>query len=170
MVPIRRTRAFGSTSQLLMPWKTNSRSLPVIDLAIAAHNGRLVKTIGDGLLIEFTSVDPLHAATKIRIGMVEQNAAMPQDERIEFRIGLNVGDDLTRCNTLCRPIKIVPLLTFRSSSHARQTLLSASTAAAGGRRAARSKCRACGGATAPREPQTARSRLSNSMLSCGYRE
>jgi adenylate cyclase len=65
----------------------------VIDPAIAAHNGRLVKTTGDGLLVEFNSVvDALHAATEIQTGMAEQNAAMPQDDRIEFRMGLNVGD------------------------------------------------------------------------------
>ena len=65
----------------------------VIDPAIAAHNGRLVKTTGDGLLVEFSSVvDALRAATEIQTGMAEQNAAMPQDERIEFRMGLNVGD------------------------------------------------------------------------------
>jgi len=65
----------------------------VIGPAIAAHNGRLVKTTGDGLLVEFSSVvDALHAATEIQTGVAEQNAAMPQDERIEFRIGLNVGD------------------------------------------------------------------------------
>jgi adenylate cyclase len=65
----------------------------VIDPAIAAHNGRLVKTTGDGLLVEFSSVvDALHAATEVQTGMAEQNAAMPQDERIEFRMGLNVGD------------------------------------------------------------------------------
>jgi adenylate cyclase len=65
----------------------------VIDPAITAHNGRLVKTTGDGLLVEFSSVvDALHATTEIQTGMAEQNAAIPQDERIEFRMGLNVGD------------------------------------------------------------------------------
>src|SRR5215831_8148952 len=65
----------------------------VIDPAIATHHGRLVKTTGDGLLVEFSSVvDALHAATEIRAGMAERNAPMPQDQRIEFRMGLNVGD------------------------------------------------------------------------------
>src|SRR5215831_13347192 len=65
----------------------------VIDPAIAAHNGRLVKTSGDGLLVEFSSVvDALHAATEIQAGMADRNAPMPQNKRIEFRIGLNVGD------------------------------------------------------------------------------
>ena len=65
----------------------------VIDPAIAAHNGRLVKTTGDGLLVEFSSVvGALHAAIEIQAGMTERNAPVPQDQRIEFRIGLNVGD------------------------------------------------------------------------------
>jgi len=65
----------------------------VIDPAITTHHGRLVKTTGDGLLVEFGSVvDALHAATEIQAGMAERNAPVPQDERIEFRMGLNVGD------------------------------------------------------------------------------
>ena len=65
----------------------------VIDPAITTHHGRLVKTTGDALLVEFSSVvDALRAATEIQTGMAEQNAAMPQDNRIEFRMGLNVGD------------------------------------------------------------------------------
>src|SRR5262249_13269666 len=55
--------------------------------------GGLVKTAGDGLLVEFSSVvDALHAATEIQAGMAERNAPVPQEQRIEFRIGLNVGD------------------------------------------------------------------------------
>ena len=65
----------------------------VIDPAITTHHGRLVKTTGDGLLVEFSSVvAALHAATEIQAGMAERNAPVPQDERIEFRMGLNVGD------------------------------------------------------------------------------
>jgi adenylate cyclase len=65
----------------------------VSDPAITTHHGRLVKTTGDGLLVEFGSVvDALHAANEIQAGMAERNAPMPQDERIEFRMGLNVGD------------------------------------------------------------------------------
>ena len=65
----------------------------VIDPAITTHHGRLVKTTGDGLLVEFSSVvDALCAATEIQAGMAERNAPVPQDERIEFRMGLNVGD------------------------------------------------------------------------------
>jgi adenylate cyclase len=65
----------------------------LIDPAITTHHGRLVKTTGDGLLVEFSSVvDALHAANEIQAGMVERNAPVPQDKRIEFRMGLNVGD------------------------------------------------------------------------------
>ena len=65
----------------------------VIDPAITTHHGRLVKTTGDGLLVEFGSVvDALRAANEIQAGMAERNAPAPKDERIEFRMGLNVGD------------------------------------------------------------------------------
>jgi adenylate cyclase len=65
----------------------------VFDAAIATHHGRLVKTTGDGLLVEFSSiVDALHAATEIQASIAERNAPMPQNQRIEFRMGLNVGD------------------------------------------------------------------------------
>ena len=60
---------------------------------IAAHNGRLVKTTGDGLLVEFGSVvDGLRCATAMQTGMAERNAPVGADKRIEFRIGINMGD------------------------------------------------------------------------------
>jgi adenylate cyclase len=65
----------------------------LIDPRIAAHNGRLVKTTGDGLLVEFSSVvDALRCATEMQAGMGGRNATMPNDRRIEFRIGINMGD------------------------------------------------------------------------------
>jgi adenylate cyclase len=65
----------------------------VIDPTIAAHNGRLVKTTGDGLLVEFSSVvDALRCATEVQAGMAERNTAVPSDKRIEFRIGIYMGD------------------------------------------------------------------------------
>src|SRR5713101_6001203 len=65
----------------------------LIDPKIAEHHGRLVKTTGDGLLVEFSSVvDALRCATEVQGGIVERNAALPMDSRIEFRIGINVGD------------------------------------------------------------------------------
>jgi len=65
----------------------------LIDPTIDMHHGRLVKTTGDGLLIEFGSVvDALRCATEIQAGMSERNATPSPDKRIEFRIGINVGD------------------------------------------------------------------------------
>ena len=65
----------------------------LIDPTIAVHNGRLVKTTGDGLLIEFGSVvDALRYAIEMQAGMAERNATPPDDNRIEFRIGINVED------------------------------------------------------------------------------
>jgi adenylate cyclase len=65
----------------------------VVDPSIIAHRGRIVKTIGDGLLVEFTSVvDALRCATQWQHGMDERNAAVPDDNRIEFRIGVHQGD------------------------------------------------------------------------------
>ena len=65
----------------------------LIDPTIAAHNGRLVKTTGDGLLVEFGSVvDALLCATKVQAGMAERNTTVPDERRVEFRIGINVGD------------------------------------------------------------------------------
>ena len=65
----------------------------LVDPTIAAHNGRLVKTTGDGLLVEFGSVvDALRCATEVQAVMAERNAAIKTDNRIEFRIGINVGD------------------------------------------------------------------------------
>jgi TolB-like protein/Flp pilus assembly protein TadD len=65
----------------------------LIDPNIAAHNGRLVKTTGDGLLVEFGSVvDALNCASEVQASVTERNATVPADKRIEFRIGINVGD------------------------------------------------------------------------------
>ena len=65
----------------------------LIDPTIAAHDGRLVKTTGDGLLVEFSSVvDALRCATEVQAGMAERNTTASNDKRIEYRIGINVGD------------------------------------------------------------------------------
>jgi adenylate cyclase len=65
----------------------------LIDPTLATHHGRLVKTTGDGLLVEFGSVvDALRSASEIQAGMAERNSSVPQTDRIEFRVGLNVGD------------------------------------------------------------------------------
>jgi adenylate cyclase len=65
----------------------------LVDPTIAAHSGRLVKTTGDGLLVEFGSVvGALRCATEVQAGLVERNATTPADKRIELRIGINMGD------------------------------------------------------------------------------
>src|SRR6516162_8959415 len=65
----------------------------LLDPAIAAHNGRLVKTTGDGLLVEFASVvDALRCATEVQADMAERNATTGAGKRIEFRIGIHQGD------------------------------------------------------------------------------
>src|SRR3979490_1069967 len=65
----------------------------LVDPTIATHRGRIVKTTGDGMLVEFASaVDAVRNAVEIQRSMAEQNAAVPQDQRIEFRIGIHVGD------------------------------------------------------------------------------
>jgi adenylate cyclase len=65
----------------------------LIDPEIAEHKGRIVKTTGDGILIEFPSVvEAVTCAVAIQRGMGERNAEIPADQRIEFRIGINLGD------------------------------------------------------------------------------
>jgi adenylate cyclase len=65
----------------------------LFDPAIAAHNGRIVKTTGDGLLVEFSSVvDALRCATLLQERMAAHNEGLPADKRIEFRIGIHQGD------------------------------------------------------------------------------
>jgi adenylate cyclase len=77
----------GTLAQL----KSIRRAL--VDPAIAAHRGRIVKTTGDGMLVEFASaVDAVRNAVEIQRSMTEQNTAVPPDQRIEFRIGIHVGD------------------------------------------------------------------------------
>ncbi|CAN7678102.1 adenylate/guanylate cyclase domain-containing protein [Mesorhizobium sp. LjRoot246] len=65
----------------------------LIDPIIAVHNGRVIKRTGDGALVEFRSVvDAVRCAIEVQNGMVERNAGVPQDRRIEFRIGIHLGD------------------------------------------------------------------------------
>jgi adenylate cyclase len=65
----------------------------LIDPKIAQHHGRIVKTTGDGLLVEFASVvDAVRCAAEVQRAMPERNAGVPVDDRIELRIGINLGD------------------------------------------------------------------------------
>jgi TolB-like protein/class 3 adenylate cyclase len=65
----------------------------LIDPAIAAHRGRIVKRTGDGSLIDFRSVvDAVRCAVEVQNGMIERNAGLPPERRIEFRVGVHLGD------------------------------------------------------------------------------
>src|SRR6202790_3557190 len=65
----------------------------LIDPKTTEHHGRIVKTTGDGLLVEFASVvDALRCAAEMQTAMAEVNAPLPPERRIEFRIGINMGD------------------------------------------------------------------------------
>jgi class 3 adenylate cyclase len=65
----------------------------LIDPTIAVHHGRIVKRTGDGSIIEFRSVvDAVNCAIEVQRAMVERNAEVPSDKRIEFRIGIHLGD------------------------------------------------------------------------------
>jgi class 3 adenylate cyclase len=65
----------------------------LIDPAIAAHHGRIVKRTGDGAIIEFRSVvDAVRCAIEVQNGLIERNAGVPEDRRIEYRVGIHVGD------------------------------------------------------------------------------
>jgi class 3 adenylate cyclase/pimeloyl-ACP methyl ester carboxylesterase len=90
----------------------------LVDPTIAAHHGRIVKTTGDGMLVEFSSVvDAVACAVAIQRGIAGRNSQAPADTRIVFRIGINVGDIIidgddifgdgvniaARLQTLCEP-------------------------------------------------------------------
>jgi TolB-like protein/Tfp pilus assembly protein PilF len=65
----------------------------LIDPKNKQHRGRIVKTTGDGILIEFPSVvDAVRCAIEVQQGMMERNAQVPEEKRIEFRVGINLGD------------------------------------------------------------------------------
>src|ERR1700757_2126331 len=65
----------------------------LIDPAIAAHHGRIVKRTGDGAIIEFRSVvDAVRCAVEVQTGLIERNAGLPPERRIEYRVGIHLGD------------------------------------------------------------------------------
>src|ERR1700683_1984918 len=65
----------------------------VADPRIREHHGRIIKSTGDGFLVEFQSVvDAVRCAVEMQRGMAERNAGVPPAKRIEFRIGINLGD------------------------------------------------------------------------------
>jgi adenylate cyclase len=77
----------GTLAQL----KAHRRAL--VNPKMKEHRGRIVKTTGDGMLVEFDSVvDALRCAIEVQTGMVERNAHVPQEKRVEFRVGIHQGD------------------------------------------------------------------------------
>ncbi|MBV8964346.1 MAG: adenylate/guanylate cyclase domain-containing protein, partial [Hyphomicrobiales bacterium] len=102
----------GTLAQL----KAHRREL--IDPKIREHRGRIVKTTGDGMLVEFISpVEAVRCAVEIQRGMITRNSSVPRDRRITFRVGINLGDVIAekgdlfgdgvnvaaRLETLCEP-------------------------------------------------------------------
>ncbi len=94
------SRLMGADEEgTLRQLKAHRREL--IDPKIIEHRGRIVKTTGDGMLVEFVSVvDAVRYAVDIQRGMAERNAGVPADNRIEFRIGINVGDIISDDNDI----------------------------------------------------------------------
>jgi adenylate cyclase len=86
------SRLMGADEEgTLMRLKAHRRH--VIDPKIREHNGRIVKTIGDGLLVEFPSVvDAVRCAVEVQRVMLDRNAEIPDGKRIAFRVGINLGD------------------------------------------------------------------------------
>jgi adenylate cyclase len=73
----------------------------LVDLKIAEHHGRIVKNTGDGFLAEFASVvDAVRCAVEIQRGMADRNRETPEDERISFRMGINLGDVIVEDNDI----------------------------------------------------------------------
>ena len=86
------SRLMGADEEkTLAALKAHRREL--IDPLIDQHRGRIFKTTGDGMLIEFASVvDAVRCAVVVQRGMEDRNANLPEAERIRFRIGINLGD------------------------------------------------------------------------------
>jgi adenylate cyclase len=81
--------------------RLRSHRRELFDPKIAEHKGRIVKTTGDGLLVEFPSVvEAVACAVEVQRGMAGRNAPIPNDERIDFRVGINLGDVIAEDNDI----------------------------------------------------------------------
>jgi adenylate cyclase len=81
--------------------RLNAHRRELIDPKIQEHRGRIVKTTGDGMLVEFASVvDAVRCAVESQRGMAERNAEVPATQRIEFRIGINLGDIIVEADDI----------------------------------------------------------------------
>ena len=86
------SRLAGSDEERTLARLRGLRS-DLIDPAIDAHHGRIVKRTGDGSIIEFRSVvDAVRCAIEVQTGLAERNAGVSPERRIEFRVGIHVGD------------------------------------------------------------------------------
>src|SRR6266550_2255167 len=101
----------------------------VTDPKISDHRGRIVKTTGDGVLVEFASVvDALGCATEIQARMAERNASVMPDKRIEFRIGIHQGDIVVEdvgeqsLKNIVRPLRVYRIRIGRPRKPARPAL------------------------------------------------
>ena len=73
----------------------------LVDPKIKEHRGRIVKNTGDGMLAEFSSVvEAVRCAAEVQRGMAERNAETPEDKRITFRVGINLGDVIAEPNDI----------------------------------------------------------------------
>ena len=86
------SRLAGVDEELILARLRTLRS-DLIDPTIAVHGGRVVKRTGDGVLVEFRSVvDAVRCAIEMQLGMAERNAGLPPEKRIEYRVGVHIGD------------------------------------------------------------------------------
>src|ERR1700735_2004308 len=84
------SRLAGADEERILARLRELRS-DLVDPTVAAHKGRVVKRTGDGALVEFRSVvDAMHCAMEMQNSMIERNAGLPPERRIEFRIGIHV--------------------------------------------------------------------------------
>ena len=86
------SRLAGVDEELILARLRTLRS-DLVDPTIAVHGGRVVKRTGDGVLVEFRSVvDAVRCAIEIQLGVAERNAGLPPEKRIEYRVGVHIGD------------------------------------------------------------------------------
>ena len=86
------SRLAGADEDLILARLRTLRS-DLVDPTIAVHGGRVVKRTGDGVLAEFRSVvDSVRCAIEIQLGVAERNAGLPPEKRIEYRVGVHIGD------------------------------------------------------------------------------
>jgi hypothetical protein len=88
----------------------------LIDPILAVHHGRVVKRTGDGAVIEFRSVvDAVRCAIEVQSGLAERNAGLPPEKRIEYRVGIHLGDVVEEM-----PVKVLADLRRRLDPLARK--------------------------------------------------